>query len=149
MKFNKSIAIICALSVTAVYAANTNYGQNRQSSLAAGDSNVIGISIVNQELPVWAMCLPSQNLSYYLNFQCSPGDSSVVIGSTPQLPTSIPDPASAKYTYDVPDTGALNEDNLDIVNAYAYINFDYDSGSKDILVVNNMGLLANILINNR
>ncbi|MCX8513945.1 MAG: hypothetical protein ORN24_00070, partial [Burkholderiales bacterium] len=40
MKVNKYIAILCALSVTTAYAANTDYGENPALNLVAGGNNV-------------------------------------------------------------------------------------------------------------
>jgi hypothetical protein len=65
--------------------------------------------------------------------QCAPADTSVVLGTGGNMPSNTPSEAGAKYTYNVLNTGNLLYDNISLVNnLYAYINFNYNTGTKTV-----------------
>jgi uncharacterized repeat protein (TIGR03803 family) len=96
----------------------------------------------NSTSTLWAMCLPSRlgtwtsasffSSSDYLNLECHATDTSVVLGLGGSLPGSPPDPASAKYTYNVSDVNSVEHDYVALENTYAYVNFNYATGTKNV-----------------
>ncbi|MEN9390992.1 MAG: hypothetical protein RL017_289, partial [Pseudomonadota bacterium] len=91
---------------------------------------------------IWAICLPSGYWEHEtpnfiagngkLSFSCHPADTSVVMGNN-NFPNSVPSRESATYTFNVLNTGSLGQKvSIGVSGAYAYINFNYDTGKKSV-----------------
>jgi hypothetical protein len=88
------------------------------------------------------MCLPSRlatwniangySSSDSLYLECHPSDTSVVLGLAGSLPGYIPAPASAAYTFNVLNTDSVEHDYIALENTYAYVNFNYPTGTKNV-----------------